>query len=27
MKPELIPIIAWSRRGLNVDLKKLKEES
>lgn len=25
MKPELIPVIAWSRRALNNDLKKLKE--
>ncbi len=25
MKPELIPIIAWARRSLNADLKKLKE--
>lgn len=25
MKPELIPVIAWSRRALNHDLKKLKE--
>ena len=26
-KPELIPVIAWSRRSLNSDLKKLTEES
>lgn len=26
-KPELIPVIAWSRRGLNTDLKKLMEEA
>jgi CRISPR system Cascade subunit CasA len=25
MKPELIPIIAWARRSLNADLRKLKE--
>ena len=25
MKPELIPIIAWARRSLDADLKKLKE--
>lgn len=25
MKPELIPIIAWARRNLNADLKRLKE--
>jgi CRISPR system Cascade subunit CasA len=25
-KPELIPVIAWARRGLNNDLKKLMEE-
>lgn len=27
MKPELIPVIAWSRRALNIDLKKLTEET
>ena len=27
MKPELIPIIAWARRNLNTDLKKLLEEA
>ena len=27
MKPELIPIVAWARRNLNKDLKKLMEES
>jgi CRISPR system Cascade subunit CasA len=27
MKPELIPVIAWSRRALNTDLKKLMEEA
>lgn len=27
MKPELIPVIAWARRGLNRDLKKLMEEA
>lgn len=27
MKPELIPVIAWARRGLNTDLKKLMEEA
>jgi len=27
MKPELIPVIAWSRRALNTDLKKLMEET
>lgn len=27
MKPELIPIIAWARRNLNKDLKKIMEES
>ncbi len=27
MKPELIPIIAWARRSLNTDLKKLMEEA
>lgn len=27
MKPELIPVIAWSRRALNNDLKKLMEET
>ena len=27
MKPELIPIIAWARRSLNMDLKKLMEEA
>ena len=27
MKPELIPIIAWARRNLNKDLKKMTEES
>lgn len=27
MKPELIPMIAWARRGLNTDLKKLMEEA
>jgi CRISPR system Cascade subunit CasA len=26
MKPELIPVIAWSRRALNIDLKKLLED-
>ena len=26
MKPELIPVIAWARRSLNTDLKKLMEE-
>lgn len=26
MKPELIPIIAWARRSLNSDLRKLKED-
>ncbi|MGF1545925.1 MAG: type I-E CRISPR-associated protein Cse1/CasA [Thiotrichales bacterium] len=26
MKPELIPVIAWSRRSLNTDLKKLMED-
>lgn len=26
-KPELIPVIAWSRRSLNTDLKKLMEEA
>lgn len=26
-KPELIPVIAWSRRALNTDLKKLMEEA
>lgn len=26
LKPELIPVIAWSRRALNADLKKLTEE-
>ena len=26
-KPELIPVIAWSRRSLNADLQKLMEES
>jgi CRISPR system Cascade subunit CasA len=27
MKPELIPVIAWARRSLNIDLKKLMEEA
>lgn len=27
MKPELIPVIAWARRNLDTDLKKLKEEA
>ena len=27
MKPELIPVIAWARRSLNTDLKKLMEEA
>ena len=27
MKPELIPIIAWARRNLNKDLKKIMEEA
>ena len=27
MKPELIPVIAWARRNLNIDLKKLMEEA
>ncbi|NBQ68590.1 MAG: type I-E CRISPR-associated protein Cse1/CasA, partial [Nitrosomonadaceae bacterium] len=27
MKPELIPVIAWARRSLNADLKKLTEEA
>lgn len=27
LKPELIPVIAWSRRALNADLKKLMEET
>ena len=27
MKPELIPVIAWARRDLNMDLKKLMEEA
>ncbi len=27
LKPELIPVIAWSRRALNIDLKKLMEET
>lgn len=27
MKPELIPVIAWARRSLNIDLKKLIEEA
>lgn len=27
MKPELIPVIAWARRSLNADLKKLMEEA
>lgn len=27
MKPELIPVIAWSRRSLNTDLKKLMEDN
>lgn len=27
MKPELIPVIAWSRRALNTDLKKLMEDN
>lgn len=27
MKPELIPVIAWSRRALNNDLKKMTEET
>ncbi len=27
LKPELIPVIAWSRRTLNTDLKKLMEET
>ena len=27
LKPELIPVIAWSRRALNTDLKKLIEEA
>lgn len=27
LKPELIPVIAWSRRALNTDLKKLMEET
>ena len=26
MKPELIPIIAWARRSLDIDLRKLKED-
>jgi len=26
LKPELIPVIAWSRRSLNIDLKKLMED-
>ncbi len=27
MKPELIPVIAWARRSLNIDLKKLGEDA
>ncbi len=27
MKPELIPVIAWARRGMNIDLAKLMEEA
>lgn len=27
MKPELLPVIAWARRNLNTDLKKLMEEA
>lgn len=27
LKPELIPVIAWSRRALNIDLKKLMEDN
>ena len=27
MKPELIPVIAWARRSLNIDLKKLREDA
>lgn len=27
MKPELIPVIAWARRSMNTDLKKLTEEA
>jgi len=27
MKPELIPVIAWARRSLNIDLAKLMEEA
>jgi CRISPR system Cascade subunit CasA len=27
MKPELIPVIAWSRRSMNIDLAKLMEEA
>ena len=27
MKPELIPVIAWARRSLNMDIKKLMEEA
>lgn len=27
LKPELIPVIAWSRRALDNDLKKLMEEN
>jgi len=27
MKPELIPVIAWSRRALSIDLKKLMEQT
>lgn len=27
MKPELIPVIAWAERSLNIDLKKLMEEA
>ncbi|ROH84516.1 type I-E CRISPR-associated protein Cse1/CasA [Pseudomethylobacillus aquaticus] len=27
LKPELIPVVAWSRRALNIDLKKLTEET
>jgi CRISPR system Cascade subunit CasA len=26
-KPDLIPIIAWAERGLNIELKKLKEDN
>lgn len=27
MKPELIPVVAWARRSMNTDLKKLKERA